>query len=293
MSIPLTLAHSPDPDDAFMWWPLLSLDGRPPAIETGRFRFESVAEDIEVLNQRSEAGRYEITAMSCAHWARVADRYLLTACGASVGDGYGPKLVARRALPLDALRAPDAVVAIPGERTTAFMVASLLMGPGSFRHRVLPFDRIIEAVADGTCTAGVVIHEGQLTFGRSGLVLLEDLGRWWRARTGLPLPLGANAIRRDLDALHGAGTISEVTRLLAASVAHALDHREEAVRYAMGFARGLDAETADRFVSMYVNHWTLDYGPSGREAVTRLLEEASQAGLVPAVKAVEIVGVGG
>lgn len=290
MPVELTIAHSPDPDDAFMWWPLQALEGRPPAIDTGRFRFRAVAEDIEVLNQRAEHGLHEITAMSCAHWARVAGRYVLTACGASVGDGYGPKLVAREAMRLEALRREDAVIAVPGTRTTAFLVASLLLGPGRFVHEVVPFDRIIDEVAAGRFAAGVVIHEGQLTYERGGLVLLEDLGRWWSARTGLPLPLGANAVRRDLDELHGPGTIAEVTRLLTASVAHAMAHRDEAVRHAMRFARGLDAETADRFVAMYVNHWTLDYGPRGRAAVERLLAEAASAGLVPRVPAVDMVG---
>ncbi|MFO0874828.1 MAG: MqnA/MqnD/SBP family protein [Phycisphaerales bacterium] len=285
----LTLAHSPDPDDAFMWWPLLALDGRSPAIDTGRFRFETTALDIELLNQRAERAEFDITAISCAQYARVQRRYALTGCGASVGDGYGPKLVARAPMALARLGEPDAVLAVPGTRTTAFMTASLLLGPGTFRHAVVPFDEIIRRVAAGEFTAGIVIHEGQLTFQESGLVLLRDLGAWWRERTGLPLPLGANAIKRDLDDRFGPGTVREVTETLARSVAHALGHRDASVRYALGFARDMDAATADRFVTMYVNHWTLDYGPRGRDAVRRLLAEAHAAGLGPAVDEVTFV----
>jgi len=254
----LRLGHSPDPDDAFMWWPLLELDGRPAAVSSPRFRFEAVPADIEALNRRAAAGGdlLEISAFSCATYARIAARYALTACGSSVGDGYGPKVVARAARTADSLR--GAHVAIPGEGTTAFLVTSLLVGPGSFRATAVPFKEIPHRVAAGEFDAGVVIHEGQLTFERDGLVLVEDLGRWWKARTGLPLPLGANGVLRDLDARHGPGTMAEVAALLERSIRHALDHREESIRYAMGFADGMTTELADRFVGMYVNHWTLD-----------------------------------
>ena len=285
----ITLAHSPDPDDAFMWWPLISVDGSAPAIDTGRFRFVTTAEDIELLNQRAERGEFDVTAISCAQYARVQATYALTGCGASVGDGYGPKLVARESIDLATLREPSTIVAVPGTRTTAFLAVSLLLGPGSFRHAVVPFDQIIARVAAGEFAAGIVIHEGQLTFQESGLVLLTDLGAWWRERTGLPLPLGANAIKRDLDERFGAGTVRDLTALLGRSVGYALDHREESVRYAHRFARDMDAATADRFVSMYVNHWTLDYGPRGREAVRRLLAEAHEAGLAPKVDEVSFV----
>ncbi len=273
-----------------MWWPLLGIDGGDPPIDTGPFAFEAIAEDIELLNRRAEQGELDITAISCAHYPRVRGTYRLTACGASVGDGYGPKLVAPRPMALEDLRSPDAVIAVPGERTTAFLVTNLLLGAGSFRHEVVPFDRIIDAVAAGEYTAGVVIHEGQLTFGESGLVLLADLGTWWRERTGLPLPLGANVIRRDLDRRFGDGTVEAVTALLRASVQYALDHREESVRHALTFARGMDPATADRFVSMYVNHWTLDYGARGRDAVERLLSEAHAAGLAPEAGTIDVVG---
>ena len=286
----LRLGHSPDPDDAFMWWPLLELDGRPAAVSSPRFRFEAVPADIEALNRRAAAGGdlLEISAFSCATYARIAARYALTACGSSVGDGYGPKVVARAARTADSLR--GAHVAIPGEGTTAFLVTSLLVGPGSFRATAVPFKEIPHRVAAGEFDAGVVIHEGQLTFERDGLVLVEDLGRWWKARTGLPLPLGANGVLRDLDARHGPGTMAEVAALLERSIRHALDHREESIRYAMGFADGMTTELADRFVGMYVNHWTLDFGPTGRRAVSAILGAAADAGLLPRVAAPEFVG---
>ena len=286
----LRLGHSPDPDDAFMWWPLLELDGRPAAVSSPRFRFVAVPADIEALNRRAVAGGdlLEISAFSCATYARIAGRYALTACGSSVGDGYGPKVVARTARTADSLR--GARVAIPGEGTTAFMVTSLLVGPGSFRATAVPFKEIPHRVAAGEFDAGVVIHEGQLTFERDGLVLVEDLGRWWKARTGLPLPLGANGVLRDLDARHGPGTMAEVAALLERSIRHALDHREASIRYAMGFADGMTTELADRFVGMYVNHWTLDFGPTGRRAVAALLGAAADAGLLPRVADPEFVG---
>jgi len=279
----LRLAHSPDPDDAFMWWPLVGDgDGRP-AFDTGRWRFETVAEDIESLNRRAEHGEFEITAMSCAQYGRTADRYALTACGASVGDGYGPKLVASSPRTTESLRESDggARIAVPGERTTAFLVTSLLLGPGRFRHETVPFETIIDEVVAGRFDAGVVIHEGQLTFGDSGLHLVADLGAWWMTRTGMPLPLGVNAIRRDLAEAHGPDALREITALLLRSVETAMAQRERSVAYALRYARGLDPERAGRFVDLYVNHWTLDFGTRGRAAVTRLLTEAHAAGLLP------------
>lgn len=285
----LRLGHSPDPDDAFMWWPLATLDGKPSRIPTGDFDVELVAADIEFLNQRSEKGELDITAMSCAQYARVKTLYALTACGASVGDGYGPKLVARRELTHDELRHPSSTIAIPGERTTAFLTLNLLLGPGTFRHVVMPFEKIIDAVADERVTAGLVIHEGQLTFGERDLRLLVDMGAWWRERTGLPLPLGANAVRRDLDQRFGKGSTQAVAAMLEQSVRYALDNREESIAYAMNFARGIPAGTTDRFVQLYVNHWTLDYGPIGEAAVRRLLRDASAAGLTPDPGEIEFV----
>lgn len=285
----LRLGHSPDPDDAFMWWPLLELGGTPPRIASPRFRFVAVAADIEALNRRAVAGEdlLEISAFSCATYARIADRYALTACGSSVGDGYGPKVVARTARTPESLR--GAHLAIPGEGTTAFLVTNLMLGPGSFRATAVPFKEIPHRVAASEFDAGIVIHEGQLTFAEQGLVLVEDLGAWWRSQTGLPLPLGANGLLRALDDRHGAGTLAEVGALLARSVQYALDHREESVRYALGFADGMAAELADRFISMYVNHWTLDCGPTGRLAVRTLLGRAADAGLIPRVSEPDFV----
>jgi len=276
----LTLAHSPDPDDAFMWWPLF--EGR--IVEAGLV-FEQVTADIETLNRRAASDAsalLDITAMSCANAPLVRDRYLVTACGASVGEGYGPKLVARERTSVDALRERGASIAVPGLRTTACMVLSMLIGRDRFQAIECPFETIEARVRDGSVDAGVVIHEGQLTFDRHGLVLVEDLGRWWRARTGLPLPLGVNAIRRDLDERLGAGSMARVIELLDRSVRFAIEHREESLARAMRFARDIDRQTADRFVEMYVNRWTIDMGERGREAVRRLIDDAAAAGVLAA-----------
>lgn len=285
----LRLGHSPDPDDAFMWWPLLEIDGQPARVTSPRFRFTAVASDIQALNQRAMSAEddLEITALSVASYPRVADRYALTACGSSVGDGYGPKIVARTSLKPADLR--GARIAIPGTGTTAFLVTSLLLGRDAFTHQTIPFKEIPAAVRDGKFDAGVVIHEGQLTFAQEGLVLVEDLGRWWQEQTGLPLPLGANCVLRALDRLHGAGTCAHVAGLLESSVRYAMSHREESVHYALRYAPGMSARLADEFISMYVNAWTLDYGPVGRRAVRELLQRAASGGLVPAVDTPEFV----
>jgi 1,4-dihydroxy-6-naphthoate synthase len=280
----ITLGHSPDPDDAFMWWPLFGIDGQPPEVQEPGIRFEQVCDDIETLNRRSagpEADLLEVTAMSCANLPLVGDRYALTACGSSVGDGYGPKLVARAPMSIEAMRDPAITIAVPGRRTTSFLALSLMLGAGRFRFEEVPFDRIMESVASGTHAAGVVIHEGQLLFRDHGLHLVRDLGAWWRDHAGLPLPLGVNAVRRDLDARHGPGTRSRVVRLLERSVAHAMAHRDRGVAYALRFARGMQAGLAGEFVDLYVNRWTLDCGPLGRQAVDHLLAEAHHAGLLP------------
>jgi len=294
MSIELSLAHSPDPDDAFMWWPLLELDGAPPAIDTGEFSFRIVAEDIESLNRRSEeAGDLDITAMSCAQYPRVRDRYVLTACGASLGDGYGPKLVAARPMEARELAALSGPIAVPGMRTSAVGALRLLIGELGERMppiEMADFAQIGELVAAGRYPAGIVIHEGQLTFGRLGLHLVTDLGAWWSQRTGLPLPLGVNAIARDLDERFGPGTMERLAALLHASVVHALQDRERSIAYAMQFGRGLDAGTVDAFVRLYVNRWTLDFGDAGRRAVRRFLDELAEIGAVPPAGAIEFVG---
>ncbi|MCL4197614.1 MAG: ABC transporter substrate-binding protein [Phycisphaerales bacterium] len=286
----LRLGHSPDPDDAFMWFPITGVAGAPPAIDTGRFRFEAVQQDIETLNRRSDRGDLEVTAISVAQYPYVADRYAFTSCGSSMGDGYGPRLVAREAIPLEAIREGWATLAIPGRRTSAWLATGLMLGsPERLAAAEVPFDQIIERVASGEFDAGLVIHEGQLTFQDHGLVLLADLGAWWTGRTALPLPLGGNVIRRDLEDRFGPGTLAQVTATLLASLTFALEHRQEAINYALNYARGMDRALADRFVAMYVNKHTLDFGPTGREAVRRFLNEAAQAGLTPPAGPVEFV----
>lgn len=287
----IRLGHSPDPDDAFMWWPLLDL-GAGPRVASPRFRFTAVPWDIQALNTRATEGAddLEVTAVSVATYPRIAARYALTACGSSVGDGYGPKIVARQPMPVDGLR--GARLAIPGEGTTAFLVTTMLLGKGAFRHETVPFKEIPDAVAAGHFDAGVVIHEGQLTFQAQGLALVEDLGRWWRQETGLLLPLGANCVLRALDERHGAGTCRAVAGLLEQSVRYAMEHRTESIRYALGFARDMTPQLADEFISLYVNGWTLDYGPQGRRAVRELLSRAADQGLLPRVPDPEFVAGG-
>lgn len=305
----LRLGHSPDPDDAFMWWPLLEIEGFSPRprVDTGQFRLVSVAEDIEGLNQRSEGrgqksedrrtnadrGPLEITAMSCAQYPFVQDRYVLTACGSSMGEHYGPKLVSRQPMNLEDLTRDDDVIAVPGERTSAFAMTCLMLGKNAFRHQVVPFEQIIDRVAAGEFAAGLIIHEGQLTYQSAGLRLIEDVGRWWTARTGLPMPLGVNAIRRDLEDRYGRGTLQEVTNILRRSVDYALAHRAESIAYALRFGRGLSSALADEFIAMYVNKWTLDFGPRGKEAVRRFFDDGHRAGLFPEVGEIDFIEVEG
>lgn len=272
----ITVAHSPDSDDAFMFYGFAC-----GAVAAEGFEIDQVLADIESLNRAAFEGRYEVTAVSFHAYARLLDRYALLPHGASMGDRYGPIVVTRQ----DGPRSLDGVtVAVPGELTTAYLVLQLFH-PG-VAYRVLPFDAIQPAVVDGAVEAGLLIHEGQLTYGDDGLRRLVDLGVWWAERTGgLPLPLGCNVIRRDL----GAGTMREVSRLLRASIAHALDHRDDAIRYALDFGRGLDAARTDRFVGMYVNGLTLDYGERGRAAVERLFADACGRKLIPGPVPVEFV----
>ena len=272
----ITIAHSPDSDDAFMFYGLAS-----GAIDTEGFEVGQVLSDIETLNRAAVTGTYEVTAVSFHAYAHLADRYALLPHGASMGDGYGPMVVARTNGP----RSLDGVtVAIPGTWTTAWLALQLYR-PG-LAFRVLPFDRILEAVRDGDADAGLIIHEGQLTYEDEGLTKVVDLGEWWAEHTGgLPLPLGGNIIRRDL----GPEAMRKVSRLLHASIAYALDHRPEALAYAKQFGRGLDDAKTDRFVGMYVNGLTLDYGDRGRTAVRRLFDEAWEKRLVPKPVAVEFV----
>ena len=265
------VAHSPDADDAFMFWPLST--GK---IDTGPRHYVHELADIESLNQRALRGELEVTAVSLHAYAHLAERYALLAHGASIGDGYGPRLVARDRPPAD----PQAAlagrrVAVPGELTTAFLVLRLFQP--AIEHVVVPFDAIEDYVAAGKADAGLLIHEGQLTHADRGLALWADMGEWWQRLTGLPLALGGNVVRRDL----GAELMQDIARDLKASIEYALAHRPEALAHAQRFSRGLDAAETDRFVGMYVNAFTVDYGPLGRRAVTELLRRGAAAGLLP------------
>jgi 1,4-dihydroxy-6-naphthoate synthase len=277
----VTVAHSPDSDDAFMFFGLASGAVRVDGIEV-----DQVLADIETLNRAAFVGKYEVTAVSFHAYAHLQDRYALLPHGASMGDQYGPILVARRGSGIG--RTPGALagvkIAIPGKMTSAFL--TLQMYDAGFDAIVMPFDEIQRAVVEGRVAAGLLIHEGQLTYESDGLEKILDLGEWWFERTGgLPLPLGGNIIRRDL----GAETMQVVSRMLHDSIAYALAHRPEAVEYAQQFGRGLDREDTDRFVGMYVNQLTLDYGTRGRAALERFFGEAFEKGLVPARVPVEFV----
>lgn len=270
----IRIAHSPDSDDAFMFYGLASGN-----VPSNGFELEHVLSDIETLNRAAFEGRYEITAVSFHAYAHLTDRYILLPHGASMGDRYGPVVVAKKGGPTSLEGVP---VAIPGELTTAFL-ALRLYNP-SVQWVVMPFDKIQEAVHAGEIAAGLLIHEGQVTYEEEGLQKIVDLGEWWADRTGgLPLPLGGNVIKREL----GARTIAALSGLLHDSISFGLDHRDEAVSYAMRFGRGLDKARTDRFVGMYVNALTLDYGDRGREAVHRLLDDAQKAGLLPKPVTVE------
>lgn len=273
----ITVGHSPDPDDAFMFYALAR-----DKLDTGPLRFRHELQDIETLNRRALRGELEVSAVSIHAYAHLLDKYALLPSGCSMGDRYGPMVVARRPMAVDELK--GASIAVPGTLTTAFLALRLLLGDG-FPYTVVPFDQIIPAVAGGRFDAGLIIHEGQLTFQNQGLHLVVDLGVWWQEKTGLPLPLGGNAVRRDL----GAATMRQISRLLRESIRYALAHRDEALDYALRYARDMDRALADCFVGMYVNDWTLDYGPRGREAVRRLLEEGHRAGVIPSPVAVEFV----
>jgi 1,4-dihydroxy-6-naphthoate synthase len=273
------VAHSPDSDDAFMFWALA--EGR---IPTGELAYVHELADIETLNRRALAGELEVTAVSVHAYAYLADRYAFLSSGSSMGDGYGPRLVAREQAPADvraALRGRR--VAIPGTLTTAALALRLFQP--EVEAVVMPFDAIEDAVAAGEVDVGLLIHEGQLTYGDRGLHLWQDLGAWWLADTGLPLPLGGNVVRRDL----GAAVVQQIARDLRASVEYALAHRAPALAHAARFNRGIGDERTDTFVGMYVNEWTVDYGPRGRAAVQALLDRAHAAGLVPARVTVEFI----
>jgi len=273
----ITVGHSPDPDDAFMFYALAH-----DKLDTGDLRFRHELQDIETLNRRALRGELEVTAVSIHAYAHLLDRYALLPSGCSMGDRYGPMVVARR--PMSIAKLASARIAVPGTLTTAFLTLRLLL-PQGFTYEVVPFDKILSAVAEEHFDAGLIIHEGQLTFQNQGLHLIVDLGVWWQERTGLPLPLGGNVVRRDL----GPATIKDISRLLKESIRYSLAHRDDALNYALQYARDMDRKLADQFVGMYVNDWTLDYGPRGREAVRRLLEEGHRAGVIPSPVAVDFV----
>ncbi len=265
----LTLGHSPDPDDAFMFYALAH-----DTLDTGGLKFEHVLQDIETLNRRALREELDITAVSIHAYSYIQDRYILLPHGASMGDGYGPMVVARESMKVSDLN--DKLIAVPGTMTTAFLALRLAIGP--FRFRVVPFDEILVEVEAGRADAGLIIHEGQLTFQNQGLTEILNLGVWWQKRTdGLPLPLGGNCIRRSF----GPEKIAVVSRLLKQSIQYGLDHRQPALAHAMQYARDMTTELADEFVGMYVNDLTIDYGERGRTAVKRILEEGFEAGLIP------------
>src|SRR4051812_45021015 len=273
----INVGHSPDPDDAFMFYALAH-----DKIDTGDLAFRHELMDIETLNRRALRGELEVSAVSIHAYAHLLDRYALLPSGCSMGDKYGPMVVSQKLKTVADLRGQ--AIAVPGTLTTAFLALKLLLG-NDFEPVVMPFDRILGAVERGETPAGLIIHEGQLTYRNQGLGLVVDLGVWWQEKTGLPLPLGGNVVRRDL----GPAVIRQVSDLLKQSIRYALEHRQDALSYALQYARDMDRSLADRFVGMYVNEWTLDYGPRGREAVRRLLEEGHRAGVIPSPVAVEFV----
>jgi 1,4-dihydroxy-6-naphthoate synthase len=273
----IRVGHSPDSDDAFMFYALTQ-----ERLDTGGLRFVHQLEDIETLNRRALDSELEVSAVSIHAYAYLADRYALLGSGSSMGDRYGPTLITRAPAALNDLR--GRTIAIPGKLTTAYLTLQLCLGK-DVPVTVMPFDQILPAVAEGRAEAGLIIHEGQLYYGARGLHRVVDLGQWWYDRTGLPLPLGGNVVRRDL----GETLIGRIAGLLKQSILYALEHREEGLAYALRYARDLDPALADRFVGMYVNDWTVDYGPRGREAVRTLLGRAVDQGLVPGPVDVQFV----
>ena len=264
----IRIGHSPDSDDAFMFYPLAN-----GLIPTDGFEIVQVAEDIESLNRRAVNGELEITAISVHAYAYVAQHYALMPCGASIGDRYGPLVVSKAPMQREDLAGKK--IAIPGKMTTAYLMLRLCQP--DFEPEVIQFDQILPYVQEGNAAAGLIIHEGQLTYGRAGLHKVVDLGEWWYEETGLPLPLGANAIRRDL----GTEKIRRITALIKQSIQYSLEHREGGLAYAMNYARDMETELADQFVGMYVNDYTLDYGEKGRAGVRALMERGYKSGVIP------------
>lgn len=276
-----TLGHSPDPDDAFMFYGLAK-----ELIPTPGFRFEHILQDIQTLNERATRGELDISAVSIHAYAHVSDQYALLPSGASMGDGYGPMLVAKQPFTKTELAAKR--IAVPGTMTSAFLALQLWIGKPAreLNFVVVPFDEIFAAVKSGKAEVGLIIHEGQLTYQNEGLVVCEDLGVWWgRENDGLPLPLGGNVIHKR----HAPALRKEVSDILTASIQFSLDHREDAVQHSLQYARDMGVDLADKFVGMYVNHWTLDYGDQGRESIRRFLGRAFDAGIIPHRQELEFV----
>ncbi|MBX9583246.1 MAG: ABC transporter substrate-binding protein, partial [Gemmataceae bacterium] len=278
----IRVGHSPDPDDAFMFHALAN-----DKIPTGGLKFVHELQDIETLNRRALKGELEVSAVSLHAYSFLLDKYALLPTGCSMGDRYGPMVVTRKPMKVEDL--PGVKIAVPGTLTTAFLTIKLLFdsfgAADKLTYDVVPFDGIIPAVAAGKYDAGLIIHEGQLTFRNQGLHLAVDLGVWWQDRTGLPLPLGGNVVRKDL----GRETMAEVSRLIRESIRYGLAHRREALDYALRYARDMEVDLADQFVGMYVNDWTLDYGDRGRAAIRKLLAEGYRAGVIPEPVEVEFV----
>jgi 1,4-dihydroxy-6-naphthoate synthase len=284
----LTLGHSPDPDDAFMFYALAKN-----LIPTHGFRFQHILQDIQTLNERATRGELDISAVSIHAYAYVSDKYALLPSGASMGDGYGPMLVAKKKFSREEIAKKK--IAVPGTMTSAFLALQLWLGEESPKSKVqspkldyvvVPFDQIFAAVKSGVAEIGLIIHEGQLTYRNEGLVLCEDLGIWWgKQNDGLPLPLGGNVIHKKFDL----ATRKKISDTLTASIQFSLDHRPEAVQHALQYARDMGRDLADKFVGMYVNHWTLDYGDKGRESIRRFLGQAFERGLIPHRQELEFV----
>lgn len=286
MSQLLTLGHSPDPDDAFMFYALA--ENR---IPTGQWQFEHTLQDIQTLNERATRGELHISAISIHAYAYVLDKYALLPCGASMGDGYGPMIIAKAGTELPDLNNEAAIIswlqarkiAVPGKMTSAYLSLQLYMG--AVNEVVVPFDEIFAHVAEGKSDAGLIIHEGQLTYAQEGFVKVVDLGEWWKNKTGLPLPLGGNVIRKDI----APADRIEINKILHESIRYGLEHRSAGVAHAMPLARGMDTDLADKFIGMYVNEYTLDYGDSGRAAIREFLGQAHKAGLIPSLVELEFV----
>ncbi len=280
-NLTLTLGHSPDPDDAFMFYGLAK-----ELIPTPGLRFEHILQDIQTLNERATRGELDISAVSIHAYAFVSDQYALLPSGASMGDGYGPMLVAKSKLTREELRQKK--IAVPGTMTSAFLALQLWLGcpARDLNYVVVPFDQIFQAVRNGAAEVGLIIHEGQLTYQNEGLVVCEDLGVWWgRENDGLPLPLGGNVIHKRFEPV----LRKRISDILTASIQFSLDHRAEAVQHALQYARDMGRDLADKFVGMYVNHWTLDYGERGRESIRRFLGRAYEEKLIPHRQELEFV----